>query len=397
MKPRFRVLQPLLLLALLSGLGWGCARAPLRSTESAMRRASVPALQDDLPREPLLEAIEREIAFFETLPQTRTFSFGDRVLSQTEYVAALNRFLEIGRAEMDPARFREAVANGFDFYEVYGDKDWGDVFITSYYEPLLQGSPVRTDRFTQPLYAAPEDILEVDLSLFDPKFSGERKYRARLEGKKLVPYFSREDIDSKQALAKRKLEVCWVDPVDAFFLQIQGSGTVELPDGTRMRLNYAEKNGHPYEPIGKFLRTEIPAERLNMHTIEAHLRKLPPDRLQQLLNRNPSYVFFKPLDQSALTFLGVPATDGRTIATDRRYFPKGALAFLQFEKPRFDAADSEVPVAWEPTGRFVLDQDIGGAITGGGRVDLFWGRGDEAKRYAGAMKARGRLYYLVPK
>src|SRR5690606_20192400 len=152
-----------------------------------------------------------------------------------------------------------------------------------------------------------------------------------------------------------------------------------------------------YEPVGKFLRDRLAPEDLNLHGIEAYLRSLPPKELQDYLNRNPSYVFFQKLDRSALTYLGIPATDGRTIATDRRYFPKGALAFLSFDKPRFDPPDSlRVAEEGEPVSRFVLDQDIGGAITGGGRVDLFWGRGPEAKKFAGVMKTTGRLLYLVP-
>ena len=235
-----------------------------------------------------------------------------------------------------------------------------------------------------------------------PKSEPERKMRGHVidtpGGRRFVPYFSREDIDTRAALQGRKLELVWVDPVDAFFLHIQGSGTVMLEGGKTLRLNYADKNGQPYEALGKFLRDQIPLENLNLHTIEAYVRQLPAARMQEYFNRNPSYVFFQILESSALTYLGLPATDGRTVATDAKYFPKGGLAFLAFDKPRFDGPTSVTPLPEaEKTGRFVLDQDIGGAITGPGRLDLFWGRGADAKRYAGVIKNPGHLYYLTPK
>jgi membrane-bound lytic murein transglycosylase A len=141
----------------------------------------------------------------------------------------------------------------------------------------------------------------------------------------------------------------------------------------------------------------IPPERMNMHTIEAHLRSLAAPALYALLEKNPRYVFFKPrVGPGPATSFGVAAVDGRTIATDRAFFPKGALAFLVSEQPRFAAPDSVEVVGWERLRRFVLDQDTGGSIRGA-RVDLFWGRGADARRYAGVMKQRGHLYYLLPR
>lgn len=363
-----------------------------------MRRSSPPELRDDLPIPALLDAVDAQIRFLEKDPSSRGFVFGDRSLTKAEYLAGLRRFERLGREKgADPGEFFRSVREEFEFFEVYGQKEWGDVFITSYFEPRIPGSERPTARLTQPLYGMPDDMISLDLGLWGERFAGTRKLRGRLDGKALIPYYSREQIDAGAALKGRKLELCWVDPIDAFFLQIQGSGTVELPDGKLLRLNYAEKNGQPYESISKYLRGVIPPEQMNLHTIEAYLRKLPREEMQRILNLNPSYVFFKPLEESALTYLGVPATDGRTIATDAGFFPKGALAFLSFEKPRFTAPGELVPAGGEPVARFVLDQDIGGDIRGPGRVDLFWGRGMEAKLYAGAMKNRGRLYYLVPK
>ena len=191
--------------------------------------------------------------------------------------------------------------------------------------------------------------------------------------------------------------MAWADPSDAFFVQVQGSGTVVLEDGKRLRVGYADQNGHKYESIGKFMVDVLPKGKISLQTIEAYLRGLSADQIRAYLFRNPSYVFFHEIDGEAVTSLGVPVIPGRTIATDGRYFPKGALAILDIDKPRFDSPTDEKPAGTEHVSRWVLDTDTGGAIRGGGRVDLFWGNGPEAKRYAGQIKSPGRLVYLVPK
>ncbi|OFZ56458.1 MAG: hypothetical protein A2428_14415 [Bdellovibrionales bacterium RIFOXYC1_FULL_54_43] len=390
---QFRILLFALLVVLAS-----CARAPLKGQENAMRRTSPPELSDDLPVESLLAAVTAQIKFFEKWPgDSKPFVFGEVSLKREDYLSGLKRFVELGRTSASPAVFLERVKEEFDFYEVYGQKSWGEVFVTSYFEPVIPGSLKATPRFSQPLYQTPDDLLSIDLAAFDPRLEQQRKFRGRLVGKAIMPYFSRREIDSNKSLKGRKLEICWVDPIDAFFLQVQGSGTIELEDRRQLRVNYAEKNGHPYESLSNHLKSRIPLEQMNMHTIEAFLRSLPASEAREYLERNPSYVFFRTSQERAVTYLGIEATDGRTIATDPRYFPKGALAFLHFEKPVFNPPESLVPSTTEPAARFVLDQDIGGAIQGPGRVDLFWGRGADAKRFAGAMKFPGKLYYLVPK
>ncbi|MEW6057605.1 MAG: MltA domain-containing protein [Bdellovibrionota bacterium] len=395
-KTRFRWIVGLVLLALWMG---SCARAPLKGPENSLLRADAPELSDDLPLEQLFSAITEQVQFLEKSPRDSNFVFGEETFTKQEYLAGLRRFLELGKKHSGE-EFFDQVRDEFDFYEVYGDPSPGDVFITSYFEPVIPGALKKTDQFSQPLYGAPNDILRLDLERFDEKFADERKRRARVVGNDVYPYYSREEIDSGGALSGKKLELCWVDPIDAFFLQVQGSGTVELSGGKSLRLIYAEKNGHQYHSIGKFLKEKIPADQLTLHSIERYLRGLPVAEMRKILYQNPSYVFFHLLEgdaKGALTYLGVPATAGRTIATDPKYFPKGALAFLVSTKPKFDSIESTTPSSWEPLARFVLDQDIGGAIVGGGRVDLFWGRGAEAKQYAGVMKQSGKLYYLAPK
>jgi membrane-bound lytic murein transglycosylase A len=332
-----------------------------------MRAEPAPALADDLPRAALLDAVERQCARLESERRARTFRFGDRSFTRDEYLAALRRFVALGRALPSDADFLAAVAREFDFYRAFD----GGVLVTSYYEPLIAGARAPSPRFSQPLYGRPPDLA--------------------------APYFTRAEIDSGHALAGRGLELAWVDPVDAFALQTEGSGTIDFGDGTRLLLAYAGNNGRPPERLARFLEDVIARPAMNWHTIEAYLRSLPERRMRDLLEKNPRYVFFHPGgDDGATTSLGVPTVDGRTIATDPAWAPKGALAFLAVDKPRLDDTGGRVPLGWEPLRRFVLDQDTGGAIKGA-HIDLFWGRGPDAGRYAGLMKQRGDLWYLAPR
>ncbi|MEZ4873580.1 MAG: MltA domain-containing protein [Bdellovibrionales bacterium] len=295
-------------------------------------------------------------------------------------------------------------------------KTGGKVFITSYFEPVLEGRLTKTSKYSQPLYGRPKDMTLVDLGEFsrllpqlepikdkvlEQKSSG-AVVRGRLVERsgalpKVVPYYDREQIDDKNLLNSDVAEVlAYVDPIDAFFLQIQGSGVVVLPNGKRIRVGYDSQNGHPYVAIGKYLFDVIPRENMSLQAIEEHLRSLPPEQAQAILNKNPSYVFFRKLDSRGITYFGTEVQSGRTIATDYRYFPKGALCLLNFDIPIFESPKDDVPRDWLPVSRLVFDQDTGGAIRGPGRVDLFWGEGEEAKQAAGVMKQPGRLVYLLP-
>lgn len=377
-----RIISSFTLILLITSLLAGCARAPLRGPENAMRDSSSPDVtKDDLPIFPLIDALKIQIAFLEKQTTPQTYRYGPRTYSKDEFVAFLKSFLQLAERFPEKAKFLNAVRDEYDFMEVYGRSSWGETFFTSYYEPIIKGSQRRTQKYDTPLYRTPSDILPLDLKPFDLKVEIPRALRARIENNTLFPYYTRSEIDEKGALKGRKLELCWLDPVDAFFLHIQGSGTIEFENGKTLRANYAEKNGWPYEAIGQSIRDKLPAGKITLQTIEQYLRSLPRDQMQTILNINSSYVFFRETQESAITYMGLPATDGRTIATDQRYFPKGAIAFLEFEG----------------VSRLVLDQDIGGAITGPGRVDLFAGRGEEAKLFAGSVKNTGKLYYLVPK
>jgi membrane-bound lytic murein transglycosylase A len=266
--------------------------------------------------------------------------------------------------------------------------------VTGYYEPRIKGSRSRTDRYRYPLYASPDDLLTIDLGELFPELRTER-VRGRLEGKRVVPYWSRAEIESgKAGLSGR--ELVWVDdPVEAFFVQIQGSGRVELPDRSTMRIGYADQNGHPYRSIGRVLieRGELTLESASMAGIKAWGRQHPVE-LPSLLDENPSYVFFREIAADPVSgidgpigALGVPLAAGRAIAVDPRFLTLGAPVFLATTEPL-----SSVPLE-----RLVLAQDTGGAIRGALRADFFWGSGDDAGRNAGRMNHGGRMWLLWPK
>ena len=299
-----------------------------------------------------------------------------------------------GAASLLPAATEADIASffelNFDPHQVFNSDDSAAGMVTGYYEPLLRGSRTRSSRFPHPLYGVPQDLLVIDLSSVYPDLKHKR-LRGRIEGNRVVPYFSRGDID-RDSTALRGRAIAWVDdPVDAFFLHIQGSGQVELENGERMRVGYADQNGHPFRSLGGLLirRGEIPPERASMQGIKDWARR-NPRKVQQFMNENPSYVFFRELPRDLpgpIGSLGVPLTAERSIAVDPRVIPLGVPVFLATTWP--NTAD--------PLNRLMVAQDTGGAIAGAVRADFFWGFGDPAGNQAGKMRQSGRMWVLLPK
>ena len=263
--------------------------------------------------------------------------------------------------------------------------------ITGYYEPVLRGARKPGGGYNTPLYGVPDDLLTIELSDLYPQLRGER-VRGRVQGRKVVPYPDRAVIDSNPAL--RGKELVWVDDaLDAFLLQVQGSGRVQLPDGQVIRVAYADQNGQPYKAIARYLvqRGELTVEQATVPGLRQWLAA-HPQRLQEVLNSNPSVVFFREekLIDARLGpkgALGVPLTAGRSVAIDPRNLPLGAPLFLATNEPGGGPALQ----------RLVMAQDTGGAIRGVVRADLFWGLGTQAGERAGNMREQGRLWLLWPK
>lgn len=268
--------------------------------------------------------------------------------------------------------------------------------VTGYYEPLIQGSRQRNAQNNVPVLAPPPDMLTIDLGELYPDLKF-RRLRGRLVGNKVIPYWTRAEIEARPDGEWPGEPILWVsDPVEFFFLQVQGSGRVELPDGRFARIGYADQNGHPYRSIGRALieRGELKLEEASMQGIQAWARRYP-GRLRALLDENPSYVFFRELtdddvgqaDGGPLGALGVSLTAGRSIAVDPRHVTLGVPVWLATTHPN----------SRKPLNRLVLAQDTGGAIKGGVRADFFWGFGKEAGLQAGRMKQRGRMWLLLPR
>ena len=377
----------------------GCGRPTIVSPEEAFRPIRGEELQvsDDLDFEGLEVAITQQREILQKSGDT-PMRFGRETISRREYAAALDALSATLKSSQPQSVKLDYIRDNFRFLEWYGGTDWGEILLTSYFEPIIPGSAKPTARFSQPLYAKPDDLVIIDLKKFAERFKDDSSLRGRVHEGKVSPYFSREDIDDKDALKGRNLELCWVDPTDAFFLHIQGSGTVRLPDGEELFITYAEKNGRKYEPIGKYLKERVAPHPVTMQRIEAIVKTMSPKERSELFARNPSYVFFTKSKRRAITSLGAPATPGRTIAVDSKFAPKGSLALLTFNKPDVEQPESKDSGTHPTTrvSRFVLDQDSGGAITGTDHVDLFWGRGDDAKKVAGVLQDKARIVFLVP-
>lgn len=262
---------------------------------------------------------------------------------------------------------------------------------TGYYEPTLSGSRIRTERHRWPLYRRPPELVELDLGRFRDRLAGETILGHVNDGF-FVPYHRRDEIDAGN-LAGRGLEVAWVDdPVDAFFLHIQGSGRVELADGSLLRVGYAGQNGHAYTAIGRELvrRGAMPLTEVSMQSIRAWL-DANPNQLQAVLHTNPSYIFFRELQgPGPLGSLGAPLTPQRSLAVDREVVPLGTPVWVAATAPTVGGGER----AFE---RLMSAQDTGGAIRGPQRGDVFWGAGEEAATIAGRMKHPGRMWVLLPR
>ena len=287
--------------------------------------------------------------------------------------AAIRRFFE---AELRP-------------HAVFGADGNASGLITGYYEPLLRGNRAAGGRYVQPVHGVPDDLVTVDLGDLYPELKHLR-LRGRLQGNKLVPYYSRGEIAAQEGRFPART-LLWVDDaVELFFLHVQGSGRVKLPDGSLVRLAYGDQNGHPYQSIGRLLveRGELRLEEASMQGIQAWGRA-NPTKLAELLNANPSYVFFREGgngQEGPAGSLGVPLTPERSLAVDPRTIPLGAPVFLATTQPNSSRL----------LNRLMMAQDTGGAIKGAVRADFFWGFGPQAGEQAGRMRQSGRLWVLLP-
>ena len=289
-----------------------------------------------------------------------------------------------GVAAGDERAAREFFEASFVPYAVIAPDGGDSGLVTGYYEPLLEGSRTANATHRFPIFGVPEDLIVVDF----PEFKHLR-LRGRLQGRRLIPYHSRAEIDANNDF--KAPVIAWTaDPVELFFLQIQGSGQLRLDNGEQIRLGYADQNGHPYRSLGRLLveHGELALESASMQGIKAWAAA-NPDKLQEALNHNASYVFFRelPPQDGPIGALGVPLAAGYSLAVDRRHVPLGAPVYLA----------STYPLSVVPLERLMAAHDTGGAIRGAVRADFFWGSGHEAGAAAGRMRQPGRLWLLWPR
>lgn len=311
----------------------------------------------------------------------------DALVRQNAWREVCAAAAQAGQPDREAAR--RFFESRFTAYQILEADGGAEGLITGYYEPLLRGSRRPSARYRYPVYGVPDDLLVVDLAELHPELKGMR-LRGRIEGRRIVPYYDRAQIEDGSA-AVRGTEIAWAeDAIELFFLHVQGSGRIRLDDGTMLRVGFAEHNGHPYRSIGRWLieRGELSLEQASMQGIKAWARR-NPGRVPALLNHNASYVFFRELPGDAggpPGALGVPLTAGRSIAVDPRIVPLGAPVFLATTWPN----------SVKPLNRLMLAQDTGSAIRGVLRADFFWGHGEDAAREAGRMRQRVRMWVLLP-
>ena len=404
-------------------LGWRSWQRYRASTDpslalSPVEEASRPVVVDDLPLDSLKQALDRNLQFLSRLDPGQEIRFGPATFSAGQLLESQRRLRRFLEEPVSPRQLNDYLRKHFSLFKAGPGCRAGKVLVTGYYVPVLHGSYRQSSRYCWPLYRRPDDLVSVSLAEFGfwqrwrnssllvrwlMNFGGVKALPTRVFGRltvdhKVIPYYSRREIDYEQVLAGRDLELVWLDDeIDRFFLHIQGSGKVVLEEGGEMMVGYAAANGHPYRSIGAWLirRGYLEREQVTMETIRKFIQA-HPELSEEIFTANPSYVFFRELpDREPLGCWQISLTAGRSIATDKSLFPAGALAYLSTELPDF-AADGSI-AAWRPSNRLVLNQDTGGAISGSGRVDLFCGTGPSAARLAGVMKQPGQLFFLAPK
>jgi membrane-bound lytic murein transglycosylase A len=332
-----------------------------------------PSLLDDGDLDSLRAAVTQSLNWLDRQPPGRILTFGPRRVTSVEYAAALRRLLVVLASDPPPEVLEERVLAEFDVLSAAGRAD-GAVLLTGYHEPVINVSDRQSAEYAVPVLGLREDLP-----------GGSRDLRS----------LTRAEIEVGQ-LGVVARPLAWArDPIDVFFMEVEGSGTLRFPDGREMRVGPTATNGRPYRSIGRLLIDEgrLTEETVSMQAIRTWLMENPSERTR-VLRYNQSVVFFRRLDGPPLGSLGVPLTPARSIATDARLFPAGGLAFIRTERP---VRLPDGRVVWSPISRFVLNQDTGGAIRGSGRVDVFWGRGGDADLAASEMKQLGDLYFLVPK
>lgn len=349
------------------------------------------ALRDDGDLNALRQAVGASIRYWRQRPAALAVPVCGRSYRADDFLETLQHFQGL-LTTLPREELAAAVARDFTLCPPVDGPQTDEALVTGYYQPRFKGSLRKSPPFIYPVYGLPPELIQAES--FTEK--GVAAQVGRMEEGRLVPYWTRAEIETKGLLQGH--ELCYLaDPVEVFLLQVQGSGLVELADGTLRQLLFAGSNGWPYRSIGRLLVDEgrLPLAEVDMPRIRRYLEEHLDDR-QRILHYNKRYIFFRisvPAPGSGpVGSMGAVLTPGRSVALDQALFPLGGLYFLQTERP-VESPDS--PCQWQPMNRFVLHQDTGAAIKGLKRLDFFWGSGDYPERAAGLMKQPGRFYLLM--
>ena len=398
-KSCYRIFVIPILIVLLSGCGY-LKRKPDISASTSLKKLGplhYPDFKDHHQYDGLIHSIKQSLAYLNRVPQDRNFIFGKDTYTAAHLINSLNRFAELIAENPSEKEINQFIARNCFVYQSIGSNWKREVLFTGYYEPTILGSLTPSDEYQHPVYALPIDLIRIDLSPFSEQYAGQ-SIVGRYTGSTVVPYYDRRQIVQPNSPISQSSEIlAWVnDPIDLFFLQIQGSGRLLQPNGDHLNLHYHASNGRPYRSIGKLLIDEgkIAKEDMSMQAIRAYLNAYPEEQAR-ILNHNPSYVFFKTETDGPIGYLQEPLTPERSVAMDRRIFPPGALGYIKTLRPI--VAQTGQIEAWKEFNAFILNQDTGGAIRGPGRVDLFWGNGAYAELAAGHMQHPGKIYFIVLK
>jgi len=365
----------------------GCAKAPL----DRVAANNTPEFNDDLNLERLLTGAVRHLHYLNTLPDTSSFTLGSDTYPVSWMRESMNSFIDILKQDPDTDELARIISENFTIYQAGGreDRPRGEMLVTGYYEPFLKGSLTKKKPYLYPLYSPPDSLVQMK----DPE-SGNLLFKRRNEHNRYIPYWTRQEIE-ENGIAKGNELVYLANPVDAFILHVQGSGKIQLQDGSVRSIHYAASNGLEYFSIGKLLvdQGKMTLTEVSIPTIRQYLNE-HPDEQDAILNHNIKFIFFNwARDGDPIGSLGEPLVAERSIAVDPDVLPQTPLAFLITRKPVLD--ETGTITEWIPMHRFVFPQDTGSAIKGSGRADVYWGSGNYAKVAAGSMKEEGTLYFLV--
>ncbi|MFZ3156279.1 MAG: MltA domain-containing protein [Smithella sp.] len=385
MKYPFKISLLLIMVVFLGGCLRGVPKYPVKPSEVFIPVAAKDIdFADDLDTDSLELAIERSINYYENAGRNKVYRVADRLISAQQLKETLKTFQMILRKTGNKADLNKIIVAEFNVYRVAGAGNYPGALFTGYYEPLLEGSLKRTDKYRYPLYRVPPDLVKKESQI------------GRMNDGKFVPYYNRREIDVERVLQGKNLELVWVsDPVELFSLHIQGSGKIKLEDGTILTVGFAQTNGRPFRSVTKFMLESGKINSSEASYRHEFLRGRSDQEIYDILSHNERYTFFRFLEKDPVGSLGESVTPDRSIATDPDFFPEGALAFISLRKPVFDA-DGNIKERVNFS-RFVLSQDKGSAIKGPGRVDIFCGFGIEAENMAGTLKENGELYLLLKK